>query len=307
MNLESIIKITKPKVKSFFPALLVGTLTSVGCARTSSDHQEQQGGNAGSSHQGGAAGFDGAAGYGGNGGSEEACVPNNSLTCHEGEVYWQDSCGNVGQLKEECPEKQLCENEQCVYDCNATTPTSGCMEQHCSFYDTFDYGTCKWDNKFGAPVVMNEKLRLEGNDLVETKGGPFSLASVCNGDFVARYKVELLPNSTGTLKVSHRNSNPNFSGITITHYPFNENNTLTLDCNGYEVSVGGFDLQTQKKLEVRKTVYRLELYVDNAFASHVLCNQTETPTPVYKMVMAAGSAALPQAMNIDDVALYCSN
>ena len=303
MDLESIIKITRRKSELVLPALLVGTLSSLGCAKAESDYQEQQGGSAGSPQEGGAAGF---GGMGGNGGTEEKCVPNASLTCHEGDVYWQDSCWTLGQLKEDCSNKQVCGNGQCVYDCSMATPASGCTEQNCSFYDAFDYDTCKWNINFGTPVVMNEKVHLEGTDLVEAKAGPFSLSPACNGDFIAQYKVELLPNSTGSVTVSHRNQNPDFSGITITHYP-DKNNNIGLNCNGYEISVGNVDLHTQKKLEVRKTAYRLELYVDNAFASYVLCNQTETPTPVYKMNISAGSAVLPQGMKIDDVSLYCLN
>ncbi len=284
----------------------VAAFYALGCASgTASSGDENQGGSTVSTpDEGGAAGF---AGSGGNGGSEEVCLPNNSLICHEDGVYWQDSCGTLGQLKEDCSNKQVCGNGQCVYDCSMATPTSSCSEQNCAFYDTFDYGTCKWDIKTGAPYTSNEKLHLEGNSIVEAKGGPFSLSPACNGDFVAQYKVELLPSAQGTVKISHRNQNPNFSGITVTHYPFSENNKIGLNCNGYETEIGDYDLHLQKKLTVKKFGNRLELFVDDVYITKVACNETTDPTPANAMIMAAGSAVLPQEMKIDDVSLYCLN
>ena len=66
-------------------------------------------------------------------------------------------------------------------------------------------------------------------------------------------------------------------------------------------------LHTQKKLVVKKIGNLLELYVDDVYATKVACNGTTDPTPVYAMIISAGSAVLPQAMNIDDVTLYCSS
>jgi hypothetical protein len=33
---------------------------------------------------------------------ETSCTENNSYSCYDGDVYWYDSCGELGQIKEEC-------------------------------------------------------------------------------------------------------------------------------------------------------------------------------------------------------------
>lgn len=303
MTLESLLTKAEPQ-QFLLPALVTGLLASQGCATAVPYHEENQGGNTGASQEeGGAASF---GGIGGNGGSEEVCLPNNSFICHEGDVYWQDSCGELGSMYQSCSEKEICENGLCLYDCSMVTPNSGCPEQNCAFYDSFADEICKWNINSGAPEVSNEKLYLEGNDIVEAKG-LFTLASACNGDFIAQYKAELLDGSTqGSLKISHRNTDPNFSGITLTDYPTN-NNKIILDCNGYEVMAGDFDLHAQKKLVVKKIANLLELYVDDVYITKVTCNETTDPTPAYAIVISAGSAVLPQAMKVDDITLYCSS
>ncbi len=299
MALESLVN----KKEVFFLVI-----TAVGCASGVTINDNHQGGNTSSTGEGGAAGF---VSNGGAGGSEEVCFPNNSLICHNGDAYWQDSCGKLGQLEKDCSEKQVCDNGQCVYDCSMLTPVSGCTEQNCAFYDAFDYGTCKWNIKTGSPYTLNNKLHLEGNALIQAKNPPdpdglFTLSSLCNSDFIMQYKAELLSNAQGSLSISHRNNNPNFSGITITHYPLAENNKIMFECNGNGLVLGEtFDLHTEKTLKVHKIRNNLNLYVDNVLSASITCNGESTP--VYKMIVAAGSAVLPQAMKVDDVTLYCQN
>ena len=306
MTLESLLRVGPKRILP-----LLATL-SLGCATAAPyDGNQGQGGNAGSQEEGGAAGF---GGTGGQGGSPEVCLPNNALICHEGDVYWQDGCGELGNVYQECTEEQVCENAQCIdkpVDCSMVTPTSGCIEDNCAFYDSFENDLCKWNVNAGAPYVSGaaseEKLVIEGNAIIEAKGLNI-LSPDCNGDFMAQYKAELLNTGQGSLKVSHRNFDPNFSGITLTHYSASNDGEIILDCNGYELAVvGGYDLHNQKKLEVRKIGNKLELYVDDVYATKVACNGTTDPTPVYAMIISAGSAVLPQAMNIDDVTLYCSS
>ena len=302
MTIESLIKTWK---KEALPVLIVGSL---GCATAAPYQGENQGGSAGSTEEGGAAG------YGGIGGSEEVCTPNKAIICQEGNVYWQDSCGELGQMYQECTEEQICVNAQCVdkpVDCSMVTPTSGCIEDNCAFHDGFENDLCKWNVNAGAPyvsgAVSEERLVIEGNAIVECKGLNV-LSSDCNGDFIARYRVELLDASSGSLKISHRNYDPNFSGITITHYPFAEDSKITLDCNGYQVTAAeDYDLHTQNKLEVEKVGNLLMLYVDDVYTTKVACNATSDPTPANAMIISAGSAVLPQGMKIYDVTLYCSS
>jgi len=234
MTLELILKTLKQDLKTLF---IIGSFSALGCAEgvdATSNNNHNQGGNDRTYQEAGAAGF---GGNGGSAGSDGICIPNNSMTCINEDVYWQDSCGNLGELFQDCSEKQICSENgttaECVYDCSLVTPTSSCVEQNCSFYDSFENGLCKWDINSGAPYISGaeseEKLHLEGNSLVEGKD-LYTLSPGCNGDFIAQYKAELNKNAQGSLKISHRNDNPNFSGLTITHfpygYPYNENNTI---------------------------------------------------------------------------------
>ena len=312
MILESIIKTFELKQKTL-PLIVAGTISALGCANGVTEENPgensytyNQGGNAGTSQQGGAAGFD-HIDIGGTTSSEDQCVPNTYIICHDGNVYWEDSCGKLGEINVLCSDNKICDNGQCVPDCSMVTPTSGCQEQTCSFYDSFKEDTCKWYVISGAPYVSNDKLQLQGKALLGVKS-ILNLSSDCYGNFIAQYNVELLnANTPGSLKISHRNADPNFSGLTITHYPSNENNKIILDCNAHEVVAGDFDLHAQKRFKVRKTENQLELYVNDQIATSVTCSNSNNSTPVNAMYVSAGSAVIEQAMKIDDVTIYCTS
>src|SRR3989344_1858199 len=294
MTLERLIQ--NLNLKQPLPWLVVGAISALGCESSVIIYlSENQGGGSPISRQVGV------------GGSEEVCIPNISTVCKDGNAYWQDSCGKFGEMYQLCSESQTCEKGQCVKkqpDCSMVTPTSGCQEQNCSFYDSFQNDLCKWNVITGSPYVSTEKLILEGEALVTVKD-KLTLPASCNGDFIGEYKTQLLhPETSGSIKISHQNKYPSggLNGLILTHLSNNENNKIILECNGYDMTVGDYDLHNQRRLKVQKIGSQLTLYVDNKLAGALTCNNTNNPAPVSDMYVYAGSfTATPQAMKVDDV------
>ena len=46
-----------------------------------------------------------------------SCLSEDHKGCHEGDVYWFDSCGNPGELVEACGSDQACSDGYCLTDC----------------------------------------------------------------------------------------------------------------------------------------------------------------------------------------------
>jgi len=292
MTLESILKNGEVKRNLLFSTLLAGSLSGLGCASTVIVEQNQ-GGNAGSEQSG-------AAGFGGFGGSEEICNPNASLICHESDVYWQDSCGELGDLYQTCLATQICENGQCVQDCSMTTPTSGCLEQNCAFYDSFENDLCKWYTFSGTPSVSSEVLDVNGKTLVQASG-PITLPSAGDGDFISRYTIQLLDTNSGSVDISYRIESPT-SGLTL-HHTYENNNKIFLHCNNHTTIVDT-DLHTQKKIEVRKKGNNLALQVDDVITT-IPCNDNDNPILVNNIQFYLGSSVIEQDFKIDDIMVYC--
>jgi hypothetical protein len=51
-----------------------------------------------------------------------SCAANDSQQCHSGDVYWYDSCGNLGGLADDCTTTEIC---------NDTSPTTASCEGYC--------------------------------------------------------------------------------------------------------------------------------------------------------------------------------
>lgn len=51
------------------------------------------------------------------GGVPNYCYPHSKTICHQGDVYWQDSCGNLENLAQECTPQQDCRQGECKDIC----------------------------------------------------------------------------------------------------------------------------------------------------------------------------------------------
>ena len=306
MTLESIVQLLKPKPLKLSNLLSIGAISLMGCSGSVVVYSqtENQGGSAGDD-QGGAAGFGEFGGFGGSGGSEEECTLKVGTLCKEGDVYWVDSCSNIGDLYQLCSETQTCQEGQCVekeQDCMPITPATGCQELSCVFYDSFENQLCKWDTISGAGKVENQTLFVTDKTLLDTKE-MISLYGECNGNFTAQYKLQLLDGMSGSFYFSHQNEKMTAGAMmNIIQTPEYENKVF-LRCNDNEKVIEGFNLHNGNPFTMKRAENELSLYVNNTLAGSVDC--TNMYAPITKMHFYLGSANTPQGFKIDDISINC--
>ncbi|MDO8428550.1 MAG: hypothetical protein Q7S92_05035 [Candidatus Diapherotrites archaeon] len=69
-------------------------------------------------------------------GAYKSCTANTNWWCSSGDVYWYDSCGTRGSLKQDCTASQTCSVDVCVNTCTSHTSSS------CSNGDVYWYNSC---------------------------------------------------------------------------------------------------------------------------------------------------------------------
>ncbi len=77
--------------------------------------------------------------------SGPGCSSHASQVCSSNAVYWKDSCGKLEEVVKMCSTSQTCQNSQCVDNKPTCTPSSGCPDAGCLFYDDFSNDLCKWN------------------------------------------------------------------------------------------------------------------------------------------------------------------
>jgi len=76
-------------------------------------------------------------GCGGGGRGAPACVSNTRKGCSDGDVYWFDSCGNRGEIYDDCGEYETCSDSVCVSTCYSQA-YKGCYEGDVYWYNSCD-------------------------------------------------------------------------------------------------------------------------------------------------------------------------
>jgi hypothetical protein len=100
------------------------------------------------------------------------CTDQYEAKCHNDDVYWYDSCGNIGDKKESC--NIGCENGVCIIPVNCTSH----KEARCDDGDIYWYDSC------GAKEEMKEDCvnGCQGNDNVCSSVSHISNITLTEGD-----------------------------------------------------------------------------------------------------------------------------
>jgi len=84
--------------------------------------------------------------------NETQCTLNYAKICHEGNVFWKDSCNVRGSLVQECSER-LCENGECLSALNVTTENlcSDAWKCKSDYYKGYQSINCEWSDVSYCP------------------------------------------------------------------------------------------------------------------------------------------------------------